>query len=96
MRIDRRGNPAYRNFPAFGKLDGDPGETGNQQLGPARAESVGEDRGKRDDNFPSTPSDAFSNLECEKSGFLNDVANMFAAVGRALKDIKQGNSRTFD
>lgn len=96
MRIDRRGNPAYRKIPAFGKLDGDPGETGNQQPRPAHAESVRNDRGKRDDNIPSTPSDAFSDLECEKSGFLNDVANMFAAVGSALKEIKQGNSKTFD
>ena len=96
MRIDRRGNPAYRKIPAFGKLDGNPGETEISQPGQARAESVRSDRGERDDNVPSTPSDAFSGLKCEKSGFLNDVANMFEAVGRALKDIKQGNSKTFD
>jgi hypothetical protein len=93
MRIDRRGNPAYRNIPAFGKLDDNPGETGIRQRGQTRAES---DRGERDDKVPSTPSDAFSDLECEESGFWNNIANMFTAVGRALQDIKQGNSKTFD
>ncbi len=96
MRIDRRGNPGYRKIPAFGKLDGNTGETGNRQAGQAHAESVRSDRGERDHNVPSTPSDAFSDLESGKNGFLNNVANMFAAVGRALKEVKQGNSKTFD
>ena len=96
MRIDRRGNMGYRSIPAFGDVDGNPSATEVRQPGQAPAESVREDRGKRDDNLPSTPSDAFGDLECTDSGFLENVASLLTAVGRALKDIKQGNSKTFD
>ena len=96
MRIDRRGNMGYRNIPAFGDVDGSPCATEVSQQEQTPAESVRSDRGERDHNVPSTPSDAFSDLECETNGFLNNVANMFAAVGCALKEIKQGNSKTFD
>ena len=96
MRIDRRGNMGHRNIPAFGDADGNPCASELRQPGQAPAESVQSDRGKRDDNLPSTPSDAFSDMECTDSGFLKNVANIFTAVGRALKDIKQGNAKTFD
>lgn len=96
MRIDRRGNMGYRKIPAFGDVDGNPGTAEVRQPGQTPAESDREDRGKRNDNFPSTPSDAFSDLDHEENGFWKNVANMFAAVGRALKEIKQGSSKTFD
>lgn len=96
MRIDRRGNMGYRNIPAFGDVDGNPRATEVRQPGEVPAENLREDRGKRYDNLPSTPSDAFSDMECTDSGFLKNVANIFTAVRLALKDIKQGNSKTFD
>jgi hypothetical protein len=86
----------YRNIPAFGDVAGNPCATEVRQPGEAPAKSMREDRGKPDDNLRSTPSDAFSDLEYTDSGFLKNVAKLFTAVGRARKDIKQGNAKTFD
>lgn len=96
MRIDRRGNMGYRNIPAFGDVDGDPRVTEVRQPGEATAKSVREGRGKLDNNLRSTPFDAFSDLGHTDSGFLKNIAKLFAAVGRARKEIKQGNAKTFD
>lgn len=96
MRIDRRGNPGYRKIPAFGDTDGNLGEAGIRQPEQTPADGVGSGREQRDDKLPSAPSDAFSDLESKKIGFFNNIATIFDAVGRALKDIKQGNSKTFD
>ncbi|MBE9552699.1 MAG: hypothetical protein IMF05_04455 [Proteobacteria bacterium] len=96
MRIDRRGNPGYRKIPAAGELAGNVDLTGNRQPEPLHAERIGDNGENQDGSFPSTPSDAFSELECTDSGFLKNVTSIFTAVGRALKDIKQGDSRTFD
>jgi hypothetical protein len=88
MRIDRRGNPAFRKFPDAEELKGNVDLTGNAGLGEP-AMGAAEDR-------PCTPSDAFGVLDNKDGGFLSGIANIFAAVGQALKDIKQGNSKTFD
>lgn len=96
MRIDRRGTPGYRKIPADGELAGNVDLTGNRQPEPFHTERIGDHGENQDGNLPSTPSDAFSDLECTDSGFLKNVTDIFMAVGRALKDIKQGSSRTFD
>lgn len=96
MRIDRRGNPGYRKIPTAEELEGNVDLTGNNKLASLHvgsADGHGERRGGDDETMPS---DAFSDLECENRGFLRNIASMFTAVGRALKDIKQGSSRTFD
>lgn len=96
MRIDRRGNPGYRKIPTAEELEGNVDLTGNQKIVPVHASNVGGHGESRDVGIASTPSKAFSDLECENRGFLKNVTNIFVAVGRALKDIKQGSSRTFD
>lgn len=96
MRIDRRGNPGYRKVPTAEELEGNVDLTGNQKIASVHASSVGGQGERRDGDAAFMPSDAFSDLECESRGFLKDIVSMFTAVGRALKDIKQGSSRTFD
>lgn len=88
MRIDRRGNPAFRRFPSAEELEGNLDLTGNT----GRAEPAMEQA----KDHPSAPSDAFGALENGSGGFLSGVATIFAAVGQALKDIKQGSSKTYD
>jgi len=40
--------------------------------------------------------EAFSRLDSRQGGLLKSLGSVFAAVGIALRDIRQGNSRTFD
>lgn len=96
MRIDRRGNPGYREIPAVGESESNVDLTGARQLEPAHVEGVGDHGENRGGDLPSTPSGAFGDLNSKDHGFLKKVASVFAAVGRALKEIKQGSSRTFD
>ena len=88
MRIDRRGNPAFRRFPCADALKGNTDLTGNAgPCDPAKDEA---------ENRPSTASDAFETLGSDGRGILPGIAAIFAAVGQALKDIKQGSAKTFD
>lgn len=88
MRIDRRGNTAFRKFPIADELEGNTDLTGN--AGPyAPATNEAKDR-------PSAASDAFVALASDGRGLLTGITAIFAAVGQALKDIKQGSSKTFD
>ena len=95
MRIDRRGNPGNRKIPAFGDIDGNLDEVKIPNAGhPPDGAEIG--RKGRVKDVPSNPSDAFSDLDYKERGFFNKFATVITAVGRALKDIKQGNSKTFD
>lgn len=96
MRIDRRGNPAFRKFPVAEELKGNIDLTGNVLPGPASPDCPAGQEGELARDRPSTPFDAFEVLGNGGSGFLKGAANVFAAVRQALKDIKQGNSKTFD
>lgn len=88
MRIDRRGNPAFRRFPDADEIGGNLDLTGDAGMDvPA---------GHAEKDRASAPSDAFGALENGSGGFLSGIATIFGAVGRALKDIKQGSSKTFD
>jgi len=96
MRIDRRGNPGYRKIPISGEMEGIVDPAGNRKSEQDRLDS----KGGRDENrvgfSPSSPSDAFSDLECTDGGLVKNFVSMLAAVGRALKEIRQGNSKSFD
>ncbi|MDH5556966.1 MAG: hypothetical protein OEZ03_06415 [Alphaproteobacteria bacterium] len=96
MRIDRRGNPGYRKIPTAEELESNVDLTGNRKFVSANASDVSGTGDSRGGNVASTPSDAFRDLEYENHGLLKNIASMFIAVGRALKDIKQGSSRTYD
>lgn len=96
MRIDRRGNPGCRKIPTFSEMEGSTALTGNRKSESDRTESKG---GQGEDSFgsvPSSPSDAFSDLERTEGGLVKNVISILAAVGRALKEIKQGSSRSYD
>jgi hypothetical protein len=43
-----------------------------------------------------TLAEAFRGLDSRQGGLLKSLGSVFAAVGIALRDIRQGNSRTFD
>lgn len=96
MRIDRRGNPGYRKVPTAEELEGNVDLIGNNKFASLHARSARGHGERRDGDVAFMPSDAFSDLECENRGFLKNIVSIFTAVGRALKDIRQGSSRTFD
>lgn len=88
MRIDRRGNPAFRRFPDAKEVRDNLDLTGEAGMSGNSGDAV-KDR-------PSVPSEAFGALENGSGGIMSGIATIFAAVGKALKDIKQGSSKTFD
>jgi len=96
MRIDRRGHPGYRKIPISGKMEGiiDPG--GNRKSEQDRLNSKGDRNENRVGCSPSSPSDAFSDLERTDGGLVKNIVSMLTAVGRALKEIRQGDSKSFD
>lgn len=93
MRIDRRGNPASRRLPVAAEVERNVDLTGDGPTRLPESVDIGETTGK---DRPAVPSDAFNKLGSGPGGFLNGLGNVFAAVGLALRDIRQGNSRTYD
>jgi len=96
MRIDRRGNPGYRKIPISGEMEGDVDLNRNRKSEPGRLESEAGRGENRVSCSPSSPSDAFSDLDRTDGGLVKNFISMLAAVGRALKEIRQGNSKSFD
>lgn len=96
MRIDRRGNPGFRKIPISEETEGDSTLTVNRRSEPDRMESKGGQGENRVGSYPSSPSDAFSDLERTDGGLVKNVISIFEAVGRALKEIRQGSSRPYD
>lgn len=96
MRIDRRNNPAYRELPEEAKTRGNTDLTGNAGLGPESPESVTERKISPPAGRSCPPSSAFDELGHGDDGFLGGLARLFNSVRRSLRDIKQGNTKTFD
>lgn len=96
MRIDRRGNPALRKFPEAGEIKENIDLTGIAGTGPEVHADIPRHAGELTRVRASVPLDAFNALESGDHNFVGKVARVFAAVGDALRDIKQGSSKTFD
>lgn len=88
MRIDRRGSPSYPVIPDIP----DSGSAGDTEENHDRLAI----RTGGSESDQTSLIDVFSELDCKDCGFFTRAARLFDAVGRALREIRQGNSRTFD